>query len=129
MHARRDALLEAAFLEFRVARQVSTGNGESYLARWYPDASFQYEIGRNGDDDQCGPGCRCSIDLQARHVRETNVARVREFKQRDEGPSVRRLSAYNAAAKPAKRKRQSAKERGREMRAALARVGVVLGAA
>lgn len=127
MHARRDALLEAAFLEFRVARQVSTGNGESYLARWYPDASFQHEIGRRGDDDKCGPGCRCNIDLQARYVRKNNVERVREFKQKDEPPKVTRLSAFNAATKS--KKRQSAKARVREMERALAASGVMLGAA
>jgi hypothetical protein len=130
MRARRDALLEAAFLEFRSARQVSTGNGEAHLARWrhsepwsgdpetgrYPD--FLVEVGRKGDADPCGPGCRCSIDMQARRVREDNVARVREFKAKDEGPIIVSRTVRNAAVdRQRKRKRQSSVERMRHVRA------------
>jgi hypothetical protein len=96
-------LVRRAWREFKVTRQVSTGNGEKYLAQWrIPKRFVLEELGYGGH----GP----SIEETQRTLERTNAERRKVF---DAAERERERQEQRA------RERQTKNCRGKAMRAAL----------
>jgi len=88
-------IVKAAWIEYRVTRQISTGNGERYLAQPDPSRGFvEYELGF---------ACAPSIEYTLCHLRDTN-RRNRAMLQRGDDDVLAEA-----------RKRISAKQRRTEL--------------
>jgi hypothetical protein len=91
----RSELIEVAWFEYKVTRQVSTGNGEMYLAQWrVPGVFVAKELGYGGGQ---GP----SLEENLRRLPATNRRNRRVFAILDRQP----------------KKKLTKKKRERQMRA------------
>jgi hypothetical protein len=83
---RRTGLARLAYREYKVTRQVSTGNGESFLAAGArPPAGFVMgELGFGVHERPC-TDCHkpCTLDYTLNNLREINRANLRELNKRD----------------------------------------------
>jgi hypothetical protein len=74
-------LQKLAYNEFKVTRQITTGNGETYLAAGErPPAQFvREELGYGSDQRPCSDCYKpCTLDYTLNSLREINVANIRE---------------------------------------------------
>lgn len=143
-------MLYRAWLEFRVTRQISTGNGESYLAQEKrPTPQFVMgELGYGANERPCGDCHKaCTLDYTLNNLDSINRTNLRDLDQRDplsvpdritsvDGDLRQRfglkgapvVDAYgNAIPEPSRKssgKKMSAKEAQKALRAQLRRTGI-----
>jgi len=136
----RARLSEAAYLEFKVTKQISTGNGETYLAQSErpPGGFVMVELGEGINERPCSDCHRpCTLGYTLGNLEEINRRNIRDGQVQDPDRfSDRQRERYNVpkpqpqltAAEKADRKRhkhrRSPADDARAVRAALRRSGI-----
>jgi hypothetical protein len=117
----RKSWTRQAWLEFKIARQVSTGSGAAFLeADAFPSRQFvEVELGYGMGQRPC-TDCQkpCTLDYTLSNLEELNQRNRITYSQR-EGESIETTASVE-------RRRQSAAKARRQLRSQLRRGGVVV---
>jgi len=141
-------LNKLAYGEYKVTRQISTGNGDAFLAQSEdpPPSFIKGELGYGINERPC-TDCHkpCTLDFTLANLDEINSAHLRHLNQKDPlsvpdritsvGGDVRKhfklgeaptVNAYGDIVKPKKRNKMTAKEARRTLRAQARRGGLLV---